>query len=575
MRKAIILQNKLRKKFGETLSVKFEDGCVKVSGRLKNWNDIINACYMCVQRDKRVHVVNDIALEGTEIPKAHVPSARDNSLDGRKPDVLVVGGGISGASIARELTKWKIDVLLVDKEPDLAAQTSGRNDGEVHPGIDLNKGTLKQKYVLSGNKIYDKICGELNVPFRRCGQYVVFTQKFLLPFARLYVWQRKHVCGVRDTKIISGKELREREPYLNEKIAFAVYNPSAGCVCPYGLTIAYGENAIKNGAEISLDTAVLSMETTDGKISSVETNRGTIYPGIVINAAGVFAEDIAKMAGDRFYSIHPRRGTDFILDKKAGYILKSIASVKILKQTAAHSKGGGILHTVHDNILVGPNAEETFEKENFATEAESVDAVFDKQSTTSPSLKKSDIITYFTGVRAPTFEEDFVIEKGRKTENIIHCAGIQSPGLTAAPAIALDVEKMTIEMLKKYKKVEKNLDFNPIRKGIPVLREMSDEERDRLIKKNPDYGVIVCRCEEVSKGEVLDALRSPLTVPTIDGIKKRVRPGMGRCQGGFCSPLIAKIIHEETGLPLEEVKKSSKEAVVTYGPTKGAANENL
>ncbi|MDD6527883.1 MAG: (2Fe-2S)-binding protein, partial [Oscillospiraceae bacterium] len=183
-------------------------------------------------------------------------------------------------------------------------------------------------------------------------------------------------------------------------------------------------------------------------------------------------------------------------------------------------------------------------------------------------VSERDIITYFTGVRAPTFEEDFIIEQGRKTENIIHCAGIQSPGLTTAPAVALDIEKMTVEMLRKNGSVEKNSGYNPIRHGVPVLREMSDEERNRLIKENPDYGVIICRCEEISKGEILDALKSPICVPTVDGIKKRIRPGMGRCQGGFCSPLVTKIIAEYLGVPISEVKKSSEDSVITFGKTK-------
>lgn len=228
---------------------------------------------------------------------------------------------------------------------------------------------------------------------------------------------------------------------------------------------------------------------------------------------------------------------------------------------------------MHDNLLVGPNAVETYEKENFATEQKAIDEVFEKQKITAADLKKSDVITYFTGVRAATFEEDFIIEKGRRTKNLIHCAGIQSPGLTTAPAVALDIEKMAVQMLRRVRPVEKNESFNPIRKGIPVLREMSDEERNALIQKNPDYGVIICRCEEVSKGEILDALRSPLPVPTIDGVKKRVRPGMGRCQGGFCMPLVAKIISEETGVPLEEVYKQDRESVVTFGPVKEVRHE--
>ena len=396
-----------------------------------------------------------------------------------------------------------------------------------------------------------------------------FRNAALKPLIGLYAFWRKHHDGIEDTEIISGKELMRREPNLTPETKFAMYNPSAGCVCPYGLTIAYAENAVQNGAQVSLNTAVLSMEVSEHNIISVTTNRGVIHPKIVINAAGVFAEDIAAMADDRFFSIHPRRGTNSILDQKAGAYMHSVASVKdISVHGKTHSKGGGILHTVHDNLLVGPDAVETVEKENTETRAESIKTVFDKQTQTMPALSKRDIITYFTGVRAPTFEEDFILEPGRRTRNLIHVAGIQSPGLTTAPAVAVDMAELAVDMLGKTETVEKNNNYNPIRKGVPVLREMDDDTREKMIAENPDYGEIICRCEQISKGEILDALKSPICVPTVDGIKKRIRPGMGRCQGGFCSPLVTKIIAEFLGVPLYEVKKSSAEAVITYGETK-------
>lgn len=562
------LRTRLHKRFGNDVNVRIEDRMIRVYGHLSKWEDIVAACSMCVTKKQGMHVVNDIVLDGVTMPEMRVPKQQDQGLAGTRPDVLIIGGGISGVTIARELTRWKLDILLVDKEADFAMQASGRNDGEVHPGVDLNKGSLKQKYVVRGNRMFDRVCKELNVPFDRCGQYVGFTSRLLYPLMTLYAWQRKYICGVRDTQILSQKELRRREPELNPEFKFALYNPSAGCVCPYGLTIAYGENAAANGARISLNTAVLDMEVKNGRIQSVLTNRGTIYPKLVINAAGVFSEDIAAMAGDRFFSIHPRKGTNSILDKKAGYLVKGIASIKTLTHNTAHTKGGGLLHTVHDNVLVGPNAIETYEKENFATEQESIDRVFEKQKLTAAGLSQQDIITYFTGVRPATFEEDFVIEKGRKTHNLIHCAGIQSPGLTTAPAVAVDVARMAVGELRKTQKVYQNKRFNPIRRGVPVLREMNKEERNRMIRKNPDYGVIVCRCEEISKGEIIDALNSPVPVPTVDGIKKRVRPGMGRCQGGFCMPLVTQIISEYTGQPLENVRKAGEDSVISYGETK-------
>lgn len=562
------INKKLNARFGGRVRAELKDGSIVVSGNLARWSDVVSACQMAATKYSATHVVNDIVCDEAKDKPMRVPSVNDGALEGRAPDVLIIGGGISGVSIARELSKWDIDILLVEKEADLALQASGRNDGEVHPGIDLSKGSKKHYYIRKGNDMYGNVCRELDVPFKRVGQYVCFTNEHVKPLVALYCWYRRWHDGISDTKLISGEELKKRESRLDESFKFAISNPSSGCVCPYGLTIAYAENAVANGAEVALNTAVLSMDVKDGEIKSVLTNRGRIYPTVVINAAGVFAEEVARMAGDRFFSIHPRRGTNSILDKKAGAFMHSIASIMDIAIKKNHSKGGGILHTVHDNLLVGPDAVETFEKENTETHAESIKTVFEKQKKTMPNLSERDIITYFTGVRAPTFEEDFIIENGRKTKNLIHCAGIQSPGLTTAPAVALDIEKMAVHMLEKSKAVMKNKDYSPIRKGVPVLNEMSDEERARLIAENPDYGVIICRCEEISKGEILDALNSPICVPTVDGIKKRIRPGMGRCQGGFCSPLVTQIIADYLGVDLSEVKKSSEESVITFGKTK-------
>ena len=472
-------------------------------------------------------------------------------------------------AIARELARKQLDILVVDKECDLALGASGRNDGEVHPGIDLGRGSVKHKYIRRGNAMFDQVCRELDVPFSRVGQYVCFQHGWLRPAVWGYCMWRKYHDGIADTELISGKELLRREPNFNEKTRFAISNPDSGCVCPYGLTIAYAENAVQNGARIALNTAVLGMDVADGRITAVHTNRGTLHPALVINAAGVFAEDVARMADDRFFSIHPRRGTNSILDRKAGAFMHSIASVKGSDMVSkTHSKGGGILHTVHDNLLIGPDAVETYEKENTATYPESIAHVFEKQKITMPALTERDIITYFTGVRAPTFEEDFIIERGRHTHNLIHVAGIQSPGLTTAPAVAVDVADMAVRILARERPVAINPDFDPHRPGIPVLREMDDATRAAYIAKNPDYGVIVCRCEEISRGEILDALRSNVCVPTVDGVKKRVRPGMGRCQGGFCSPQVVRIIAEYLGVPLSAVRKSSADAPITFGPTK-------
>lgn len=563
------LNKKLRKRFGGAVNAEFRDGCAVLTGQLDEWKDVVEAGMMAAVPHSKTHVVNNIVLAGAKSPQMHMPSVSDKALDGKHPDVLIIGGGISGCSIARELARYKLDILLVDKEADLALGASGRNDGEVHPGVDLSKGSLKHRYIRRANHMYEELCRELDVPFKRTGQYACFTKMSRLPAVRAYVWKRKHIDGIEDTQIVMGDDIRAEEPDISPDVAFAISNPSSGSVSPYELVIAFAENAVNNGASIALNTAVTGMELENGAVKAVYTNRGTVFPRQIINCAGVYADVVADMAGDRFFSIHPRRGTNSILDKKAGARFSSIASVVGAQAPGqTHTKGGGILHTAHDNLLVGPDAVETWERENTETSADSIKRVFAKQKITMPSLTERDIITYFTGVRAPTYEEDFIIEPGRKTKNIFHVAGIQSPGLTTAPAVAQDTAKAIAEKLG----AEINADFDPVRHAPPRLASMPDEERQRLIKENPDYGVIICRCEEVSRGEILDALRSPVCPPTVDGVKKRVRPGMGRCQGGFCSPLVMRIIAEYLGVPLTEVMKSSGQSPVVFESPKGGKN---
>jgi glycerol-3-phosphate dehydrogenase len=560
------LNKKLKKIFGGKVRAGLKDKCLFLTGELADWKDIVHAGQLSVNK-KKYTVVNDIVFTGGVIPSARLPSASDTSLEGKRPDVLVIGGGVTGCAIARELTRYKLDVLLVEKEHDVALHASGRNDGMVHPGLALRKGQLKKKYNDAGNRMYPHLCKELDVPFRYSGQYLCFTDGWLKPavFVSLLYWKWMRIPVVFKNK---GKLFKE-EPHLSGEIKFALFFPSAGVVCPYGLTIALAENAADNGAVISLDTAVTEINVNNGKIESVMTNRGKVFPKLVINAAGVFAEEIARLAHDRFFSIHPRRGTNIIMDKKiATLALTIVSSYGISERRKSgkkeHSKGGGIVHTVDGNLLIGPDAVETCEKEDFSTRSESIKTVMSKQQRTVRELSAQGIITYFTGIRAATYEEDFIISFGKSVENIIHAAGIQSPGLTAAPAIASDISKMAAE----YLGAGLNEKFNPIRRGIVRAAELPDNERDALIKTNPDYGNIICRCEEVSRGEVLAALRRSVSCNTVDGVKRRVRPGMGRCQGSFCGPNIAQIIAEEKGLPLTGVMKMSDNSRILLGDNK-------
>jgi glycerol-3-phosphate dehydrogenase len=563
---------KLKQVFQDRVTAVIEDGCLVLEGELDNWDDIVRAGTMSLDKKRYRGLVNKIRF-APGIPPMRFPPVNDSSLEGEKPDVLIIGGGITGCAAARELARHDLKILLLEKEHDLALHASSRNDGMVHPGLDLHKGSAKYRYNRRGNAAYDRICLELGVPFKRTGQYLCFNKKSFIPilYLTLLYWKWMKVPGAR---VILKKELHRLEPGLGDDLAAAIFFPSAGVVCPYGLTIAYGENAVDNGAKISLDTVALDMNLEGGRITAVKTNRGTVYPRVVINAAGVFAEDIAVMAGDRFYSIHPRKGTNSILDKK--YILVQTIASKMFagkssgREGKSHSKGGGMIRTVHGNLLVGPDAVETFERENFATSADSITRTFAKFRETSPLLSEGQIIASFTGIRAPTYEEDFVISKGRKTANLIHAAGIQSPGLTAAPAIAEDLTRFAMEILEEAgRTVKPNTCFNPFRKPIPHTAVMEEAERQKLIQMNSDYGIILCRCEEVSKGEILDALRRSVPCDTLDGVKRRVRPGGGRCQGGFCGPLIVKLIAQEKGLALTAVTKSGPGSEILCGEVKG------
>jgi glycerol-3-phosphate dehydrogenase len=503
-------------------------------------------------------VINQIQLKGwTPKPIKRSP-LEDKTLEGKHVDVLVIGGGVVGCAILRELSRYKLSALLVEKEEDLAMGASSRNDGCVHVGIDLDKNSAKLHYLLRSRAIYAKLCEDLDVPYREDGQSVAFKSLTLKGFAAPYLREKarkNHIPG--GVKILNREEMLKIEPHLAEGIKWGAYFPGGACVSPYELTIALGENAVSNGAEVSFNTLVESMEVKDHQILSVKTNRGTIYPKVVVNAAGVYSDVIANMAEDQFFTIHPRKGTDSIMDKAVTSSLSKTAITvypKLGEEKKTHSKGGGLIPTIDKNILVGPDAVEIPDREDYTTSKSSIDTIYGKHVTTIASLSERDIITYFSGTRAATYEEDFIVQKGKWTKNILHAAGIQSPGVTAAPAIGEDIALWAAEMLKADLKDH----FVATRKGVVKTRFLSNEERNALIKKNPAYGHIVCRCEEISEGEIIDAIHSIIPPTTVDGIKRRVRAGMGRCQGGFCQPMVVQLLAKEGKQDLLSIKKKGE-----------------
>ncbi|MDD4316878.1 MAG: NAD(P)/FAD-dependent oxidoreductase [Clostridia bacterium] len=572
------IRKKIHKQISEEIKVSEQNGCVLLEGELSDWHSIVNAGTLAVDKQS-LGVLNDIKLKGF-FEEEKKPDVEDGLYDGLTPDVLIIGAGIVGCAIARELSKYKLDVMLADKGYDVALAASSRNDGDIHVGIDLKASQQKHYYNDRGNRLYDKLSEELDCAFHRTGHMIIFYKKWekyvIFPLIKL----KSKMLGIPGLRYLNKKNLQKTEPGAPSWAVGGVFMPTGGEISPYKFTVALAENAAANGVNVCLNTIIKGIDVENGEIKSVRTNRGMVYPKLVVNAAGVFSDRIAEMAGDRTFTIHPRKGTNLILDKKCkAYAATSMNKSPFTKfadekqkidDKGKHTKGGGIVHTVDNNVLVGPTAVETPFREDNSTDKQSVDFIYGKLSRVAEKMCYGDIITYFSGTRAATYEEDFVVRKGIFTRNIIEAAGIQSPGLTAAPAIAEDVAKWAAELLGN---VEPNDSFNPLRKGIPHLADMNEEQRNVFIKKNPAYGEIICRCEEISRGEIIDALNSPVPVYTLDAIKRRARPGMGRCQGGFCSPLVMKILAEYKGVPIEQITKADDGSAVLFGDTKGGCNE--
>jgi glycerol-3-phosphate dehydrogenase len=563
-RKRRQLEKKIQKS-NPSIKVSLYHDCFKLTGEVNSYSEKLALGTLATKYHSQ-GVLNDIEVKGLAKEEIHHLVTPDKALEGKHVDVLVIGGGVVGSAILRELTKYNVSALLVEKEEDVAMEASSHNDGCLHVGLDLHKGSQKLKYLLRARELLPTLTKDIGIETTLDGQSVAIKEKWLklaTPFIKLKA-KINHIPG--GVKILNKKQMKALEPNLANDISWGIYLPAGGAISPYLFTIALTESALLNHAEISLRTLVTGMEKDGSTITKVFTTRGTIYPKLVINAAGTYADSIAEMADDRTFTIHPRKGTDIIMDKAVYSSLSKtgITFFDLKGMIGSHSKGGGIIPTIDRNSLVGPDAIESPYKEDFAIPRSSIDKIFAKQKKGISSLSERDIIAYFSGERAATYEEDFVVRKGIYCPNIIEAAGIQSPGLTAAPAIAEDCALWA----SQYLKASQNPSFNPIRKAPVETRKLNDQERDTLIKKDPHYGHIVCRCEEISEGEILDAIHGILPATTIDGVKRRVRAGMGRCQGGFCQPLVASLIAQENKESLEDVTKKGEGKILLH-PTKG------
>lgn len=476
-------------------------------------------------------------------------------------DVVVVGGGVTGCAIARELARYELSACLIERMEDVCSGTSKANSAIVHAGYDAVPGSLKAKFNVQGNAMMGLLSEELDFEFQRNGSMVLcFAEEDRPGLDALY--EKGVANGVPDLRIISGDEARTMEPNLSDQVVAALYAPTGGIVCPFGLTIALAENACDNGVEFKLNTEVLAVSSIDGGYL-LKTNQGDVTARFVVNAAGVYADVFHNMVSEKKIQLIPRKGDYCLLDHEAG----EHVSHTIFQLPGKYGKGVLVAPTVHGNLLLGPTAVDVEDKENTATTAQELADVIAKTANSVKNIPYNKVITSFSGLRAHETGDDFIIGEAEDAQGFFDAAGIESPGLSSAPAIGVYLA----EQIAKKAGAGKKADFDATRKGIPQVSKLSFEERAKLIKERPDYGTIVCRCENVSEGEIVDAIRRTLGATSLDGVKRRVRQGMGRCQAGFCTPRTMEILARELGRPMESICKNGpgSEILIQDGRTEG------
>lgn len=475
-------------------------------------------------------------------------------------DVIIIGGGVVGCSVARELSRFDADILLLERGNDVSVGTSKANSGIVHGGYDAKPGTLKAKFNVAGNAMFDALARELDFPFKRNGSMVLCFDK--TDIGKLLELKEQGVKnGVQGLYVLEGYEaVKAMEPYVSENVVAALVVPNGGIVSPYEMTIAYAENAATNGVEFRFGSEVTAIDKIDRGLQVTCADGFTAQAKYVVNAAGVYADVINNMISPDKMHITARKGDYELLDKTCGYM----ASHTLFQMPTKMGKGVLVTPTCHGNILVGPTATDVTDKDDVATTPEELASAFDRALLTMPSLNRRNIITQFSGLRAHLDTDDFVIGESAAVKGLYNVAGIESPGLSSAPAIAVHVAE---EIAKKLS-LGKNANFVAERKGIPHFATLSDEERQKLVAENPLYGRIVCRCETVTEGEIVEAIRRKPGAVDMDGVKRRTRQGMGRCQAGFCTPRVMEILSRELGVPMTEVTKRGGNSQFVIGRTK-------
>ena len=469
-------------------------------------------------------------------------------------DAVVIGGGVIGSAIIRYLSLYNMKTLLVEKEEDISSGTTKANSGIVHAGYDPEPGTLKAKLNVKGAKMIKEESGKLHFDYKVNGAMVAsFSPNDDYKIDELY--ERGIKNGVEDMEIISGDEARRLEPNLSENITKCLYLKSSAIVCPFSLTQALSENAYENGAEFKFNTKVETIERIEDGYRIKTDNGLIITSNAVINAAGVYGDTINNMVSEKKLHITPRRGSYMLFDNETQGMFNST----IFQLPSSKGKGVLVTPTVHGNLMIGPNSVDIPDKDDTSTTAFDLDYISKEALRTSPSIPFKKVITSFSGLRAHEDSGDFIVGEAEDAPGFFNATGIESPGLSSSLSIGEMVARMVADRLGIEKKE------NPVleRKAAPRPKEMSIDERNELIKSNPSYGRIVCRCEEISEGEIIDAITRPLGARSLDGVKRRVRAGMGRCQGGFCSPKVMELIEKYASIPFDEITKNSKGSNIT------------
>lgn len=473
-------------------------------------------------------------------------------------DVIIIGAGVSGAATARELSRYKVNACVIEKEEDVCCGTSKANSAIVHAGYDAATGSLMAKLNVRGNQMMEQLAKDLDFPFKKNGSLVVCLHEEDMPNLQA-LYERGVANGVKDLRILNREELRAMEPNISDDAYAALYAPTAGIVCPFNLNIAMAENACVNGVEFKFDTEVTGLHPIEGGWA-IETNQGSFETKYVVNAAGVYADTLHNMVSAKKIHITPRRGDYCLFDKTAG----NLVSKTIFALPGKFGKGILVAPTVHGNLILGPTAIDIEDKEGTNTTREGLDQVIAKCGMNVKNIPMRSVITSFAGLRAHEDGHEFLIGELEDAAGFIDCAGIESPGLTSSPAIG----EMVAEILREKLNLEKNENFVGTRKGVLDPDALSKEERIELIRKNPAYGNIICRCEMITEGEILDAIHRPLGAKSLDGVKRRTRAGMGRCQAGFCSPRTMEILARERHVSMFDITKSGGDSKIVVGTNK-------